>query len=149
MTHVMGTRRPARTVEGVITDRDISPASGIGPSMSVAVAVCALLVAVVLTGAALAAPGSGLGVRTEGVATDVGAPTGVETATGVGGATDAKAPTGVGAAPGGPARAIIPAGFGVEFGVGFRPPRASASGTPARTGLPPAATAVPPPCRSR
>ncbi|SEC62690.1 hypothetical protein SAMN04490356_4873 [Streptomyces melanosporofaciens] len=67
--------------------------------MSAAAAVCALLVAAVLTGAALAAPGSGLGVRTEGVATEAEAPTGVETA------------------PGDPAGSIAPAGFGTEFRV--------------------------------
>lgn len=61
MTYVMGTWPSARTVEGVISDRDISPASGTspgsgtGPSASAAVAVGALLGAVMLTGAAFAA----------------------------------------------------------------------------------------------
>ncbi|MFE2181556.1 hypothetical protein [Streptomyces sp. NPDC059455] len=68
------------------TERDIGLASRTGPSASATAAVCALLVAAVLTGTALTAPGSGLGVRTEGPAT-----------------------TAEGAATGGPARSIAPA----------------------------------------
>lgn len=107
MTYVTGTWPSARTVEGVITDRHISPASGTGPSMSAAAAVCALLVAAVLTGAALAAPGSGLGVRTEGVATGVGA------------AAEAGTSASAGAAPWGPGRVHHPGGVrdGVQGGV--------------------------------
>ncbi|SCG03686.1 hypothetical protein GA0115260_1068014 [Streptomyces sp. MnatMP-M27] len=49
----------------------MSPGPREGASAASAAAVCLLLIAGVLAGAALAAPGSRLGVRTEGAATTV------------------------------------------------------------------------------
>ncbi|MGW7688608.1 hypothetical protein ACWGMA_06905 [Streptomyces asiaticus] len=86
------------------TDREMGRASGTGPSTSATAAVCALLVAAVLTGAALAAPGSGLGVRTEGPATAaVGAAATVDPAGSI--APEARHPGGSGDAKRGRAHA--------------------------------------------